>query len=153
MDMERSVRLRLVFAAPVLGALYFYLLIFLIGWTSTRFWPSWWFGIFPNRHIAALTWIVDLHTIGVFSAALPIAVAAVLIAREQAALLGVIVGVIATTFAVVPSLRPDIWPLIWNNHPIYFVTDQIKLLVAVPVSAWIIRNLLAHNRFSTTAFR
>jgi hypothetical protein len=153
MYMERSVRLRLVFAAPVLSALYFYLLIFLIGWTSTSVWPSWWVGIFPSRHIAALTWIVGLHTIGVFSAALPIAVVAVLIAREQAALLGAIVGIIATAFAVVSSLRPDIWQLIWNNHPIYFVTDQIKLLVAVPISAWIIRKLLAHSRLSTTAFR
>src|SRR5208282_3133474 len=152
MDMERSVRLRFVLAAPVLAASYFYLLIFLIGWTSTRFWPSWWFGVFPSRHIAALTWTVGLHTIGVLSAALPVAVAAVVIARERAALLGVIVGAIATTFAVLPSLRPDIWPLIWNNHPIYFVTDQIKLLVAVPIAVWIIRKLFSHSRFSTTAF-
>jgi hypothetical protein len=80
-------------------------------------------------------WIVGWHTIGVFSAAIPIAVAAVLIVREQATLLGIIVGVIATTIGVLPSLSPDIWPLVWNNHPIYFISDHIKLLVAVPLAA------------------
>jgi hypothetical protein len=69
--MERSVRLRLGFAAPVLAALYFYLLVFLISGTSAKQWPSWWFGIFPTRHITAVTWMVLLHTIAVFSAALP----------------------------------------------------------------------------------
>jgi hypothetical protein len=153
MNMERSVRLRLGLAAPVLAALYYYLLIFLIGWTSTRFWPSWWFGLFPSRHIAAVTWLVGLHTIGVFSAALPIAVAAVVIVRERAAMLGLIVGVIATTFAVLPSLSPDIWPLVWSSHPIFFITDQIKLLAAVPFAALIIRKLFAGSEFPTTAFR
>lgn len=151
--MERSVRLRLVLAAPVLAAIYYYLLIFLIGWTSASPWPSWWFGIFPNRHMAVVTWMVGSHTIGVFSAAIPIAVAAVLIVREQATLLGIIVGVIATTFGVLPSLSPDIWPLIWNNHPIYFITDQIKLLLAVPIAAWIIRKLLSQRGLPTGAFR
>ena len=95
--MQRSVRLRLGLAAPLLGTQYFYLLVFLIGWTSARPWPSWWFGIFPSRHVAVLTWMVGLHTIGVFSAAVPIAIATAVIVREQAALLGVIVGVIAAT--------------------------------------------------------
>jgi hypothetical protein len=110
MDMERSVRLRLVLAAPVLAALYFYLLVLLIGWTSAQHWPSWWFGVFPSRHFAAITWMVVLHTIGVFSAAVPIA-------------------------------------------PVYFVTDQIKLLVAVPFAASLIRKLSASNGLPMTAFR
>jgi hypothetical protein len=151
MDMERSVRLRIGLAAPILGILYFYLLVFLIGWTSARAWPSWWFGIFPDRHIAALTWIIGLHTIGVISAALPIACAAVVIVRKQATLLGVIVGVIATTLAVLTSLSPTIWPVVWNSHPILFITDQIKLLVAVPLAVWIIGMLLYHRGSPTTA--
>jgi hypothetical protein len=53
--------------------------------------------------------MVSLHTIAVFSAALPIAVAAVVIVREKAALPGAIVGVLVTTLAVLPSLSPDIW--------------------------------------------
>lgn len=151
--MQRSVRLRLGLAAPVLAALYFYLLIFLIGWTSARPWPSWWFGIFPSRHVAALTWMVGLHTIGVFSAAVPIAIATAVIVREHAALLGVIVGVITATLAVLPSLSPDIWPLIWNAHPILFITDQSKILAAVPIAAVIVRKLFSNNGFPTTAFR
>jgi hypothetical protein len=153
MDMERSVRLRIGLAAPVLGVLYFYFLVFLIGWTAARAWPSWWFGIFPDRHIAALTWMIGLHTIGVISAALPIAFAVVVIVRKQSTLLGVIVGVIATTLAVLPSLSPKIWPVVWNSHPILFITDQIKLLVAVPIAAWIIGKLLSHSGSPTTAFR
>jgi hypothetical protein len=98
-------------------------------------------------------WIVGWHTIGVFSAAIPIAVAAVLIVREQATLLGIIVGVIATTIGVLPSLSPDIWPLVWNNHPIYFIFDHIKLLVAVPLAAWIIRKLFSQSGLPTAAFR
>jgi hypothetical protein len=151
MDMERSVQVRLVLAALVLGGIYYYLLIFLISWTSTRLWPSWWFGIFPNRRVAAVIWIVGWHTIGVFSAAIPIAAAAVLIVREQAILLGTIVGVIATALGVFPSLSKDIWPLLWNSHPIYFITDQIKLLAAVPFAVWIIRKLFPQRRLSTAA--
>ena len=150
--MDRSVRLRLLFAAPVLGAVYYYLLILLIGLTSASPWPSWWVGTFPNRHVAALIWIVGSHTIGVFSAAIPIAVATVLVLRGQAMLLGIIVGVIGTILAVLPSLTPDIWPLVWNNHPVFFITDQIKLLVAVPAAIWIIRRLLPKNGSPTTAF-
>lgn len=150
--MDRSFRLRLVLAAPVLGAAYYYLLIFLIGWTSASPWPSWWIGAFPNRHIAALIWIIGSHTIGVLSAAIPVAIAAVLLVRAQAMLLGVIVGVIATSLGVLPSLTPDIWPLVWNTHPIYFITDQIKLLVAVPVAIWIIQKLLSQRGLPTAAF-
>jgi hypothetical protein len=102
-------------------------------------------------------WIIGSHTVGVFSAAIPIAVAAVLIVREQAMLLGTIVAAIATLLGILPSLTPDIWPLIWNSHPIYFITDQIKLLAAVPVAVWIIRRLMpskwiANGCFPVTSF-
>jgi hypothetical protein len=139
--MDRSVRLRLILAAPTLGAVYYYLLIFMIGLTSATPWPSWWTGTLPNRHVAALIWIIGSHTIGVFSAAIPVAFATVLVLRKQAMLLGIIVGFIATILAVLPSVTHDIWPLVWNNHPIFFITDQVKLLVAVPVAVWIIRKL------------
>jgi len=149
--MDRSVRFRLVLAAPVLGAIYFYLLLFLIGWTSAGAWPSWWMGSFPNRRIAALVWIVGTHTIGVCAAAIPVAIAAAVVLREQAMLLGTIAGAIATVLAVLPSLTPDIWPLVWSSHPIFFVTDQIKLLIAIPAIIWVIRTILSHNRLPTAA--
>ena len=151
--MERSVRLRLALAAPVLAALYFYLLVILIGWTSAQHWPSWWFGVLPSRHVAAVAWMVALHTIGVLSAAVPIAFVAVVIVRKEAVFLGAIVGVLATILAVLPSLSAHIWPIVWNSHPVYFVTDQIKLLVAVPFAAWLIRKLSASNGLPMTAFR
>jgi hypothetical protein len=153
MDMERSIRLRLVLAAPVLGVLYFYLLVFLIGWTSAQHWPPWWFAVFPSRHFAAVAWMVILHTVGVFSAAVPIAFAAVIIVRKEAVLLGAIAGVMATMLAVLLSLSPHIWPIVWGSHPVFFVTDQIKLLAAVPIAAWLIRKISANNGLSATAFR
>jgi hypothetical protein len=153
MDMDRSVRFRLVLAVPALVAVYYYLLIFVIGWTSASPWPSWWIGIFSNRHMAVLIWIIGSHTIGVLSAAVPIAIAAVLIVRVRAMLLGIIVGAIATLLGILPSLTPDIWPLIWNSHPIYFITDQIKLLAAVPVAVWIIRRLMPQSGLRMAAFR
>lgn len=152
--MERSVRLRLGLAAPVLGALYFYLLVFLIGSISAILQrPSWWLGIYPNQHIAAVTWLVCVHTIGVISAAIPIAAMAVVIARERAVLLGILAAAIATTLGILSSLPSATWPLVWNSHPVFFITDQIKLLGAVPFGAWIIRKLLSSSGFPTTALR
>jgi hypothetical protein len=153
MDMERSVRLRMVLAAPVLAALYFYLLVFLIGLTSTQHWPSWWFEVFPSRHFAAVVWLVVLQTIGVLSAAVPIACAAVIIVRKEAVFLGAIVGLLATILAVLPSLSPHIWPIVWNSHPVFFITDQIKLLAAVPFVAWVIRKFSASDVRPMTASR
>lgn len=118
--MERSVRLRLGLAAPVLGALYFYLLVFLIGSISAILQrPSWWLGIYPNRHIAAVIWLVCVHTIGVISAAIPIAAMAVAIVRERAVLL----GILAVVRAPAPggSYRPHCrrWrtSAIWQFNP------------------------------------
>jgi hypothetical protein len=95
--------------------------------------------------VAARIWIIGSHTIGVFSTAIPIAIAAVLIVREQPLLLGIIVGAITTLLGILPSLAADLWPLIWNGHPIYFITDQIKLLAAVPAAVWIIRTLMPQS--------
>jgi hypothetical protein len=149
--MNFAVRTRLVLSAAVLAAVYYYLLVFLIGLTSTRLWPAWWYAGFPSRHMAAVTWMAGWHTIGVIGAALPVALAAVFIMRSRAALLGALAGALATIFAVLPSLSPNIWPLIWNNHPIFFVTDQIKLLVAVPFIAWIVRKASASASNATGA--
>jgi hypothetical protein len=94
-----------------------------------------------------------LHTSGVVLAAIPVAFAVVAVVRERALLLGIIVGVVATALAIVPSLRPDIWRLAWNSHPIFFVTDQIKLLIAVPLAVWFILKLFSRGGISTTALR
>jgi hypothetical protein len=99
-----------------------------------------------------MIWIIGSHTIGVFSAAIPIAFATVLVLRNQAMLLGIVVGVIATILSVWPSLTQDIRPLVWNNHPIFFITDQVKLLGGVPAAIWIIRKLMPERASPTAAF-
>jgi hypothetical protein len=149
--MERSIRIRFGLAAPILGFVYFYLLVLLIGLTSSTLRPSWWIDIFPNRHVAAVMWLICLHTAGVVFAAIPMAIAVVAVVRERAVLLGAIVGVVATALTIIPSLRPDIWQLAWSSHPIFFITDQIKLIVAVPLAAWMILKLISRGGSSTSA--
>jgi hypothetical protein len=143
----RVAQLRFSLAALVLAAGYFYLLIYLIGWMAAHHWPSWWFDVFSSRHVGAVTWLVTLHTAAVLLAALPIGIAAVIVARKDAVLLGLIAASIATVAAVAPSLAPSIWPIVWSGHPVFFVTDQIKLVVAVPFIAWVLRRASSNNRF------
>jgi hypothetical protein len=140
-------RIRFALAAVILGVMYYYLLVYLVGWMSTHERPGWWVGIFPTRRVGALGWLILLHTSAVLLAALPIAVAAVIIERTQAVLLALTAAVLATVVAVVPSLSSTIWPIIWNSNPILFVTDQAKLIVAVPLIAWILRAASSNNRF------
>jgi hypothetical protein len=144
--MTVTARIRFTLAAVVLAAVYYYLLVFLVGWTSVHERPGWWLGVFPTRHLAVIAWLVTLHTAAVLMAALPVAVATVVIARREAVLLGLTVAVLATVVAVAPSFSTAIWPLIWDSHPIFFITDQIKLIVAVPAVAWVLRAASSNNR-------
>jgi hypothetical protein len=145
--MTLAARIRFALAAVILGIMYYYLLVYLVGWMSTHERPGWWVGMFPTRRIGALGWLVLLHTGAVLLAALPVAVAAVIIVRTKAVLLALTAAVIATVAAVVPELSPTIWPIIWNSNPILFVTDQAKLIVAVPFIAWVLRAASSNNRF------
>ena len=149
MDVKTTVvtRIRFTLAAVVFGVVYYYLLVYSVGWMSTHERPGWWIGMFPTRRLGALGWLVLLHTSAVLLAALPIAVAAVIIERTRAVLLALIAAVLATVVAVVPSLSSTIWPIIWNSNPILFVTDQAKLIVAVPLIAWVLRAASSNNRF------
>ena len=143
--MDRSTRIRMVLAAPVLGAVYFYLLIYSIGWTSAQRWPLWWYGVFPSRHSAGVTWLIVLHTAGVLSAAAPVGIATVVLMRREAVLLATIVGVLGSMLGIMPSTNSDIWPLYWNSHPVFVVTDEIKIIGAVPLAAWLIRKVSSNG--------
>jgi hypothetical protein len=145
--MTVAARIRFALAAVILGVMYYYLLVYLVGWMSTHERPGWWVGMFPTRRIGALGWLVLLHTAAVLIAAFPVAVAAVVIERTRAVLLALTAAVLATVAAVVPSLSSTIWPIIWNSNPILFVTDQAKLIVAVPFIAWVLRAAFSNNRF------
>jgi hypothetical protein len=124
--MTIAARIRFALTAMILGIVYYYLLVYLVGWMSTHERPGWWIGML---------------------AALPIAVAAVIIERTRAVLLALTAAVLATVAAVVPSLSSTIWPIIWSSNPILFVTDQAKLIVAVPLIAWVLRAASSNNRF------
>jgi hypothetical protein len=145
--MTVTARIRFAFTAAGLAAAYFCLLVYLVGWMSVHQRPGWWVGTFSTRYVDAITWLVVIHTAAVLCAALPVAAAAVVLAREKAAQLGLVSAILATTAAIVPSLSSTIWPLIWNSHPVFFVTDQVKLVVAVPLIAWALRSASSNNRF------
>jgi hypothetical protein len=140
-------RIRFTSAAVVLAAVYYYLLVFLVGWTSGHERPGWWLGLFTTRHFAVIAWLITLHTAAVLLAALPIAVATVVIARREVVLLSLTVAVLATVVAVAPTFSSAIWHLISDSHPMFFITDQIKIIVAVPAVAWVLRAASSHNRF------
>jgi hypothetical protein len=144
--MTGTARIRFALGAVILAVVYHYLLVYLVGWMSAHQRPEWGPGVFPTRRIAALGWLIVLLTSAVLLAALPIAVAAVAIARSKAVLLGFVAAVLATAVAVAPSLGSTIWPVIWGSHPIFFVTDQAKLIVAVPFIAWVLRAASSNNR-------
>jgi MFS family permease len=143
--MSLTARIRFSLAALVLAAGYFYLLIYIIGWTSAHYWPKWWFDVFPSRHAGAVMWLVTLHSAAVLLAALPIGIAAVLIERKRPVLLGLIAALLATLASLAPSFVPTIWQYVWS-HPVFFVTDQLKLIVAVPFIAWVLRAASSNNR-------
>lgn len=145
--MTLTARIRFSLAALALAAGYFYLLIYVIGWMSAHHWPSWWFDVFPSRHVGAVMWLFTLHTGAVLLAALPIGIAAVIIARQNAVLLALIAASLSTVAAMAPSLAPTIWPIIWSSHPVFFITDQIKLVVAAPFIAWVLRAASSNHRF------
>ncbi len=144
--MTITARIRFALTAAVLAAAYFYLLVYLVGWMSVHQRPGWWLGAFPTRYVAAITWLIVLHTAAVLCAALPVAVAAVVLARQKAVQLGLVAAVLATAAAIIPSLSSTIWPIIWNSHPVLFVTDQIKIVVAVPFIDWVLRSASSNNR-------
>src|SRR5450631_2428249 len=97
--MTNSAKIPFALAAGVLATVYYYLLDYIVGLTMARHWPSWWFGLFPSRHVAGVAWLVTLHTIGVLSAAFPVGFASVIIARNRGILLGAIAGFLATAAA------------------------------------------------------
>jgi hypothetical protein len=142
-----TARIRFTLAALALAVGYYCLLIHIIGWMSAHHWPGWWFDIFPSRHIGAVMWLITLHTAAVLLAALPIGIAAVIIARKEAVLLAFIAASLATAAALAPSLAPSIWPTVWSSHPIFFVTDHIKLVLAAPFVAWVLRAASSDSRF------
>jgi hypothetical protein len=135
---EMSARIRLAVVASGLAALYYALLVFVVGWAMATHWPGWWIGIFPNRLAAGVAWLITLHATTILSASLPVALASVAVARDKALQLGAVAGVLATVAAIVPSLSRDIWPLVWSSHPVFFVTDQVEVVLAVPFVAWVI---------------
>ena len=139
--MDRTTRIRLSVGAVVLAPVYFYLLVLIIGRSSALGFPDWWLGAFESRHFAMRVWIIGNHTVAVLAAAMPIAIAACLIARNHAIQLAFAVGVLGTGLAVLPSLSPTIWPIIWKSQPTFFITDNLKILLAVPLLTWINRKI------------
>jgi hypothetical protein len=139
--------IRFVLTAAVLSMIYYYSLVFLLGWMNGHERPGWWLGIFPTRLSGALAWVITLHTATVLLAALPVAVAAVAIAPNRAMQLGLLTAAFTTFASILPMFGTPVWPLVWRSQPILFLTDQIKLIVAVPLIAWVLLRASSNHRF------
>jgi hypothetical protein len=125
-----------------MAAVYYYLLLNILGWLMAQHWPAWWLWTFPSRHSGLTAWILTLHALGVLTAALPLAFICIILLRPYAILLGASAGVLAALAAVIPGIVGGLFPLMWDSHPISFVTDQVELLFAIPVLAWVAGKLL-----------
>src|SRR3974377_183631 len=61
--------------AVVLAWLYMWMMLVVTAQAETLHIPSWWWPLFSTPSGAILTWLVIVHTIAVFCASLPFAVA------------------------------------------------------------------------------
>lgn len=145
--MVRSAKIGLALAATMLAVVYYFLLISIVGRVMATHGPAWWYELRVNRHVASTVWLVAAHTIAVLTAALPIAIASVTIADKKAVLLASAAGALAVVIALVPMTSAT-WSLVWAGHPYFFVADQIKIIVAVPLAAWVISRASSHFRRS-----
>jgi hypothetical protein len=141
-----TANIRFALAAIILSAAYYYLLIYLLGWLNSHEKPTWWVGLFPSRLSGALAWLIALHTAAVFLAALPVAFAAVVFIRPKAILLALITAVLVSSVDVTLVLNSAFWSIIWNSHPMLFVTDHVKIAAAVPLIAWALRAAIPNKR-------
>jgi len=146
--MNVTARIRFVLAAAVLSVIYFYLLVYLLGWMSAYERPGWWLGFFPTRLSGVLGWLILLHTASVLFAAFPVAVAALAIARKNAVQLGLLAAGLATVADILPVFSSTVGPLIWKSHPVFFVTDHVKLIIAVPLLVWVLGRATSNNSSS-----
>ncbi len=142
-----TVHARFALAALILGAAYYYWLIYLLGWLNSHERPAWWVGLFSTRLIGALGWLIALHTTAVLLAALPVAFAAVIFMRTKAVLLALTAAVLVAATDVVLVSNSSFWPIIWNDHPMLFVTDHLKIVVAAPLIACVLRAAWPDNWF------
>jgi hypothetical protein len=131
-------------SAALLTTLYYFLLIWLVGFTSTLAWPKWWLALFGSGRGAKVAWIITTHTLGVICAALPVALGALFDRRPL--LLGTLTAILTSVLLAYPSLKPDIWSLILATHPGYFIVDQLKIVVAVPALIYLLRKLPSNQR-------
>ena len=142
--MRSSQLIRFCASLALLTTLYYFLLIWLLGYTSALGWPKWWLTLFGMGRGAKVAWIIATHTFSVLCAALPIALCALL--DRRALLLGTLVAVLTAVLIIYPSLRPEIWALIQANHPGYFVVDSARIVVAVPVLIYLLRRMPSNKR-------
>ncbi len=141
-------RARLALVTILLALAYYYLLIVTVGWIGGQHFPSWWFSVFSDqtKHVGFTVWIITQHSVAVVGAAIPVAIGAVLLARPAAVQVGLLTGLIAAVAALVPPLTAGTFLLEWGAHPVFFVTDQIKVIFAVPFFAWVLRAASSNNR-------
>ena len=133
--------IRAALMVVVLAAAYDYLLAHTWGYVSAIGWADWWMAAFPTKDAAALSWLIATHTAAVLAAAAPVALASLSMLPGRPVLLAAIAGLAVTVVELLPETTPELWPLEWGAHPVFFVTDQLKIIVAMPVLVWLLRKL------------
>ena len=136
--MTLNARIRFCLAAVVLATGYFYLLVYLIGWMAAHHWPSWWFDIFPSRHVGSAHprfWSHCPTQRVLCGRPLPIRrpLAVIIVRRvESSSGLRAHRGDFPATFMA--AIAPPDWHAVnicgrnyvSGSQPVFFVTDNIK---------------------------
>jgi hypothetical protein len=133
-----SQRIRIGFAVLAAATVYYYLLVYSVGYLTAMPWPTCWIGIFPSKLIAVRVWLFVMHTCAILLSAAPVALLVRLLIPAHRVLICVCAAVVALVAANLP-LHLDLLAMSLAQHPILWVMDVLKVLLALPFLAWAFR--------------
>jgi hypothetical protein len=140
--------IRVALMVVVLAAAYDYFLLHISDFLTALAWPHWWMSAFPTRSIAAQSWLIGIHTSIVLLAAAPVALASLWLLPTRTALLAALAGLAVAVVEVLPATTPELWRVVWGAHPVFFVTDNLKIIFAMPLLVWLLRRLPSNTGWS-----
>jgi len=94
-----------------------------------------------------------LNTSAMCIAALPVALAARFFFGPSASALSAAASLFAVAVAVIPSLGSEVWPLIHGASLVYFVVDNLKMILILPLITWVLDKLPSNYRRERTGER
>jgi hypothetical protein len=140
--------IRVALMVVVLAAAYDHWLVHIYGFMTGVSWPGWWMSALPSKDLAAQSWLNLVHTSAVLVAAAPVALVSLWRLQIRTALPTAIAGLVVAVVEALPRATPELWPSAWGAQSVYFVTNQLKIILAMPLLAWLLRKLPSNTGWS-----